>query len=55
LTTFLVAHRSGARISTGTPDLLSKSPEELVYVDRNPCRFAIFGSIRGHRGILAWP
>ena len=47
------------RIGAGSAHLLAKAPEELLDVDRrlrgNPCRIAIFGVIRGHRGILAGP
>ena len=45
------------RIGAGSADLLAERPEEFLDVDGsargNPCRIAIFGVIRGHRGILS--
>jgi hypothetical protein len=32
---------------------VTELPEELFDVDGNPCRFDVFGSACGHRGILA--
>ncbi len=48
----------GARIGSGATNLLAKRAKELLDVDGacsggNPCRTAVFGVVRGHRGILA--
>ena len=46
-----------ARIGSGAAHFFAKRAKELLDVDRssvrNPCRIAVFGVARGHRGILA--
>ena len=50
---FVLASRGGPRVRPGAANLLLQPPEELLDIDGNPCRFAIFAVVRRHRGILA--